>query len=283
MSAPELISEHRSFGGTVGFYRHESKAAKCPMKFSVFVPPLPKGRSAPALTWLSGLTCTEETFMVKAGAQRLAAEMGMILITPDTSPRGLGLEGEDKDWDFGTGAGFYLNATKEPFAENYRMHDYVLHDLQEALFANFPADPRRQGIFGHSMGGHGALNFGLKYPGVFKSCSAFAPIAAPMDSPWGQKAFTGYLGDDKAAWQEYDASRLIANIKDAKKRAPILVDQGLADPFLEEQLKPERLEEGANASGFPLTVRRHEGYDHGYYFISSFIADHLKHHASILG
>lgn len=283
MSALEVISEHRSFGGALGFYRHESKATKCPMKFSVFVPPLPKGKSAPALTWLSGLTCTEETFMVKAGAQRLAAEMGFILITPDTSPRGLGLEGEDKDWDFGTGAGFYLNATKAPYAENYRMHDYVLHDLQEALFANFPADPRRQGVFGHSMGGHGALNFGLKYPGVFKSCSAFAPIAAPMDCPWGQKAFQGYLGEDKAAWEEYDASLRIANIKDANKRAPILVDQGLADPFLEEQLKPERLEEGAKASGFPLTMRRHEGYDHGYYFISTFIADHLKHHAKILG
>lgn len=221
--------------------------------------------------------------MVKAGALKYATELGVILVSPDTSPRGLGLEGEDKDWDFGMGAGFYLNATQEPWKAHYNMHDYVLHDLQEVLFANFPANPRRQGIFGHSMGGHGALNFGLKHPGVFRSCSAFAPIAAPMECPWGQKAFTGYLGPDRVAWEGYDASRLIAKVEDAAKRPPILVDQGLADPFLDSQLKPELLEEGAKKSGYPLTVRRHPGYDHGYYFISTFIADHLAHHVKILG
>ncbi|HXV73771.1 MAG TPA: S-formylglutathione hydrolase [Sphingomonadales bacterium] len=279
----EAISTHRAFGGTVGFYRHASKATKCPMKFSVFVPERASNTTLPVLTWLSGLTCTEETFMVKSGAQRLAAEAGVILITPDTSPRGLGIEGEAKDWDFGVGAGFYVNALLPPWAENFRMQDYVTQDLQEALFEHFPADPRRQGIFGHSMGGHGALTLGLKFPGIYKSISAFAPISAPMDSPWGQKAFTGYLGEDKTTWEAFDASRIIAKVKDAKARPPILVDQGLADPFLQVQLKPERLEEGARKSGYPLNVRRHEGYDHGYYFISTFIADHLAHHLKILG
>ena len=283
MSALETISTHRAYGGTLGFYRHESNATKCPMRFSVFVPGRASSGTLPVLTWLSGLTCTEETFMVKGGALRYAAELGVILITPDTSPRGLGIEGEATDWDFGVGAGFYLNATQAPWAENFRMHDYVVQDLQEALFANFPADPRRQGIFGHSMGGHGALTLGLKFPGIYKSISAFAPISAPMDCPWGQKAFAGYLGPDRGAWEAHDASRLIAKIANAKTRPTILVDQGLADPFLEVQLKPEALEAGAKASGYPLSLRRQEGYDHGYYFISTFIADHLAHHLKILG
>lgn len=282
MNDIETISTHRTFGATVGFYRHISKSTQCPMKFSVFVPERDNNKTLPVLTWLSGLTCSEETFMIKSGVQRLAAEAGVVLITPDTSPRGLGIKDEAKDWDFGVGAGFYVDATQPPWDKNFHMQSYVVKDLQKILLDHFPVDLDRQGIFGHSMGGHGALTLGLKFPNLYKSISAFAPISAPIDCSWGQKAFSNYLGPNQAVWQSHDASRLIEKITNAKSRAPILIDQGLGDPYLAEQLKLERLEQGAIKSGYPLTVRRHEGYDHGYYFISTFIADHLAHHLRIL-
>lgn len=276
----EIRSQHGCFGGTVGFYSHWSPVTDCNMNFSVFVPP---GKGPfPVLTFLSGLTCTEENFQVKSGAQKYAAERGVMLINPDTSPRGCKLAGEDEDWDFGTGAGFYVNATQIPWKHHYQMFDYVVKDFQKEIFRNFPGNPELQGIFGHSMGGHGALVIGLRHPEIFKSISAFAPISAPMHCPWGIKAFTHYLGEDKTAWRSYDASDLIARIPDAKSQAPILVDQGLSDEWMKEQLLPERLEAGAKKSGYPLKLRRHEGYDHGYYFISTFMADHFDHHGKIL-
>lgn len=278
----KVLSEHACFGGRVGFYRHWSEATQCKMNFSVFVPPLEGKKKAPVLTWLSGLTCTEETFMIKAGAQRVAARLGLMLVSPDTSPRSCKLTGEEDDWDFGTGAGFYLDATQIPWIKHYRMYSYVIHDLQEAVFANFPGDRKRQGLFGHSMGGHGALTIGLKHPEIYYSLSAFAPIVAPMEVPWGIKAFTHYLGSHKEVWRQYDASKLMAQVRDAKKRPPLLVDQGLADQFLKIQLKPELLEAAAKESGYPLKIRRRKGFDHGYYFISTFIEDHLKHHAKLI-
>ncbi len=275
----ETISERACFGGVMGFYSHRSISTQCTQNFAVFVPP---GKGPfPVLTFLSGLTCTEETFMIKSGAQRLAAERGFILVSPDTSPRGCELTGEEDDWDFGTGAGFYLNATQIPWKKHYHMYDYVVRDLQTAVFKNFPGNKKKQGIFGHSMGGHGAITIGIKHPEIFRTISAFSPISAPIDCPWGQKAFSHYLGSDKKTWEAYDASRLIANVKDAKKRPKILVDQGMADEWLEEQLHPHLLEAGAKKSGYPLKVRRHEGYDHGYYFISTFMADHFDHHAGL--
>lgn len=252
------------------------------MKFSVFMPERIMKKTFPVLTWLSGLTCNEETFMIKSGVQRLAAEAGVMLITPDTSPRGLGIKDETQHWDFGVGAGFYVDATQPPWDRNFRMQSYVVRDLQEVLLDHFPVDPHRQGIFGHSMGGHGALTLGLKFPNLYKSISAFAPISAPMDCPWGQKAFSNYLGDNQALWEAHDASRLIATIKNPQSLPPILVDQGLGDPYLAEQLKLDLLERAAEQSGYPMIVRRHEGYDHGYYFISTFMADHLAHHLRIL-
>ena len=276
----ETLSQHQCFGGRVGYYAHQSPATDCKMKFSVYVPP--GDGPFPVLTFLSGLTCTEETFMIKSGAQRLAADHGFILVNPDTSPRGCALKGEEDDWDFGTGAGFYLDATQIPWKHHYRMYSYVIEDLQKAVFANFPGTKDRQGIFGHSMGGHGAISIGLLHPEIYKSISAFAPISAPSDCPWGQKAFTHYLGEDRSKWAAYDSSKIIAGIKDAATRPEILVDQGLADEWLERELHPHLLEAGAKASGYPITLRRHKGYDHGYYFISSFMADHLAHHAKTL-
>ncbi len=264
----------------MAFFTHWSNATRCDMNFSIFVP---GGRGPfPVLTFLSGLTCTDENFQVKSGAQRLAAERGFILLNPDTSPRGCGIRREEDDWDFGTGAGFYVNATRIPWKRHYNMYDYVIKDLQEVLLKNFPAQKNRQGIFGHSMGGHGALVIGLRNPGTYKSISAFSPISAPMDCPWGQKAFSAYLGADRKTWEEYDSSRVIAKIKNAKTKPKILVDQGLADEWLEKELKVDLLEAGARKSGYPLTLRRHEGYDHGYYFIQTFMADHFAHHEKIL-
>lgn len=234
------------------------------------------------MTFLSGLTCTEENFQVKSGAQRLAAEKGFILLNPDTSPRGCGIKGEDDDWDFGTGAGFYVNSTRIPWKRHYNMYDYVVEDMQEILLNNFPVDKKRQGIFGHSMGGHGALTIGIRNPKIFKSISAFSPISAPSKTPWGQKAFTAYLGKDKKAWEPYDSSIVISKARNAKKRSEILVDQGLADEWLATELRVNQLELGAKKSGYPLKVRWHEGYDHGYYFIQTFMADHFDHHAKIL-
>jgi S-formylglutathione hydrolase len=276
----EILAEHRCFGGVQGFYRHQSAATGTPMKFGVFAPP-GAGRS-PILYFLAGLTCTEETFAIKAGAQALAAELGLTLVTCDTTPRDLGIPGETASWDFGAGAGFYLDATQAPWAGAYSMESYVLNDLRSVVHANFQVDPAAEGLFGHSMGGHGALTLGVKNPGIYKSLSAFAPISSPTRCPWGHKAFSGYLGADETIWKAFDASLLIENLSDASTRPALLVDQGLADKFLEPQLHPHLLEEACRKLGYPLTLRRHEGYDHGYFFIASFMADHLRHHAKTL-
>ncbi len=280
IDALETLSEHACFGGMQGFYRHASTACAGPMRFGVFVPDGARERRLPTLFWLAGLTCTEETFAIKAGAQRVAAELGIVLVMPDTSPREPQLPGDRESWDFGQGAGFYVDATQTPWNAHYRMSTYVTEELPALIEARFPSDPARRGVFGHSMGGHGALVSALRRPDVFRSCSAFAPIAAASDCPWGHKALGSYLGADRAAWSGWDAAALMR-----KRPFPeeILVDQGLADRFLDEQLKPERLEEAAVVSGQRLTLRRHPGYDHGYFFIQSFIADHLLHHARLLG
>jgi S-formylglutathione hydrolase len=252
------------------------------MRFSVYLPPQAERRRVPVLWYLAGLTCTEETFMIKAGAQRVAAELGLALVAPDTSPRGVPLPGDSDSWDFGVAAGFYLDATVEPWSRHYRMYSYVSRELPALVAAHFPVDPTRQGIFGHSMGGHGALTIALKNPDRYRSVSAFAPIAAPMLCPWGQKAFNGYLGAEREAWRAYDASELIRALPSIDGRPPLLVDQGLADGFLEQQLLPDRLEKACAETRYPLTLRRQPGYDHGYYFISTFIEDHLRHHARAL-
>jgi S-formylglutathione hydrolase len=278
----EVISQHKSFAGTVGFYRHNSTSTATPMRFSVFVPAQARGARVPVLYYLAGLTCTEETFMIKAGAQRVAAELGLALVAPDTSPRGLNLPGESDSWDFGVAAGFYLDATQEPWAKNYRMYSYITQELRALIESQFPVDAARTGLFGHSMGGHGALTIGLRNPDVYKSLSAFSPVSNPKGVPWGQKAFTGYLGADKGQWSQYDATELMAGVKDAARRPHILVDQGLADQFVEKQLDHSAFEAAARKVGYPVTLRRHEGYDHGYYFISTFVEDHLRHHAKVL-
>ena len=273
------LSEHACFGGVQRFYLHESSEIGGPMKFGVFVPPQAKQGPVPVLFYLAGLTCNEETFAIKAGAQRHAAEHGLMLVSPDTSPRGTGVDGADAAWDFGTGAGFYLDATQAPWKKHWRMGSYITQELRELVLANFAARADRVGLFGHSMGGHGALTLALKHPGLYQSVSAFAPIAAPSQCPWGLKAFSGYLGHDKAAWAQHDATELVK----AGARAPhLLIDQGLGDKFLAEQLHPDLFEAACRAAGQPLTLRRHAGYDHGYYFISSFMADHLAHHAQAL-
>jgi S-formylglutathione hydrolase len=271
----ETIATHNCFGGTQGFYRHQSVVCAGPMRFAVFVPPHAAGEKLPAVMVLAGLTCTEETFAIKAGAQRVAAELGLVLVMPDTSPREPVLQGDREAWDFGQGAGFYVDATQAPWQSHYRMFSYVVDELLRVVAAEFPVDPARMGVMGHSMGGHGALVAALRRPDRFRSCSAFAPIAAPTQCPWGHKAFGGYLGADRSAWAAYDACELMR----AKPFAhEILVDQGLADKFLAEQLRPDLLEDAANASGQLLRLRRHAGYDHGYFFIQSFVADHLAHH-----
>ncbi len=279
----ETISEHACFGGTVGFYRHASTVNQCDMRFAVFVPPQAAKRQVPVLTWLSGLTCTEETFMIKSGAQRVAAELGLMLVTPDTSPRGDAVPDDPQQaYDFGLGAGFYLNATQPPWDRHYRMYDYVTRELPQIVAREFPADMSRQGIFGHSMGGHGALTIGLRNSDTYRSISAFAPICSPLNCPWGHKALGNYLGEDRASWADYDAVEL-ANQVPMLPQAKILVDQGLADQYLDPQLNPELFEAACAARGIALELRRHDGYDHGYYFISTFMADHLRHHARILG
>lgn len=275
----ETLSEHRCFGGTMGFYRHASRATGGAMRLAVFRPEGPG--PFPMLTWLAGLTCTEETFASKAGAQRLAAGRGLLLVAPDTSPRGHGIPGEAESWDFGVGAGFYLDATRAPWSAHWRMETYVAGELNALVASHFPADPSRQGLFGHSMGGHGALTLALRHPDRWRSVSAFAPICAPTRCPWGEKAFTGYLGPDRGPWAGHDACELLRTR--GPLPFPLLVDQGLADRFLTEQLKPELLEEAAKAAGQELRLRRHEGYDHSYWFIQTFMADHLEHHARALG
>ncbi|RZI72346.1 MAG: S-formylglutathione hydrolase [Variovorax sp.] len=278
----KTLSEHRCFGGVQRFHEHASREIGLPMRFSVFLPPQAALGKVPALIYLAGLTCNEETFMVKAGAQRLAAELGIALIAPDTSPRGANVPGESDSWDFGIGAGFYLDATEAPWAAHWRMESYLVAELLPLLGAAGPIDLQRLGLFGHSMGGHGALTLALRHPGTFKSLSTFAPISAPTRCPWGEKAFTGYLGADRTRWIEHDATVLMENQPVAPYPAGILIDQGLADKFLAEQLHPHLFEAACKAVGQPLTLRRHEGYDHGYYFIQTFIADHLAHHAGTL-
>lgn len=275
----EKRSEHGCFGGTQGFYSHHSSETGTRMNFAVFQPPQARQRKVPALYYLAGLTCTEDTFMIKAGAQRLAAELGLMLVSCDTSPRGLGHPGESEHWDFGVGAGFYIDATESPWSRGFRMGSYINQELPSLIEQAFPARDDRRGIFGHSMGGHGALVTALRQPQRWHSVSAFAPICNPVAVPWGQKAFTHYLGQKVHSWSNWDASQLMAQHAHPSK---ILVDQGMDDSFLERELKPESLEAAAKTSGQVLQLRRHAGYDHGYYFIQSFMADHLRHHAQAL-
>ncbi|MBI3381787.1 MAG: S-formylglutathione hydrolase [Aquabacterium sp.] len=280
----ELLSAHGCFGGVQRFYRHASAAIGLPMQFGVYLPPqaLEPGAKVPVLFYLAGLTCTEETFAIKAGAQAHAARLGLAIVTPDTSPRGAEIDGEADDWDFGVGAGFYLNATEAPWDANWQMERYITQELHALVEHHLPVDMDRVGIFGHSMGGHGALTLALRNPGLYRSVSAFAPIAAPSQCPWGQKAFTGYLGPDRGPWAAHDACALMGEYPMPPYPDGILIDQGLADKFLPTQLHPEQFEAACARIGQPLTLRRHEGYDHGYYFIQSFVADHLAHHAQAL-
>ncbi|MFZ5550395.1 MAG: S-formylglutathione hydrolase [Pseudomonadota bacterium] len=279
----ELLSEHGSFGGVQRFYRHASKEIGLPMRFALYLPPQAQaGERVPLLTFLAGLTCTEETFTMKAGAQRMASSLGLALLMPDTSPRGANVPGEADAWDFGVGAGFYLDATEAPWAPHWRMESYLLRELLPRV-AELPGiDGARLGLFGHSMGGHGALTLALRHPGRFRSLSALAPICAPTRCPWGRKALGGYLGADESRWAAHDASALMASQASVPYPGGILVDQGLADQFLVEQLHPEAFEAACAAVGQPLTLRRHAGYDHGYYFIASVVDDHLRHHAAHL-
>ena len=276
----EILSEQRCCGGTQGFYRHASTETGGTMKFGVFRPPLGKGEQAPVLYFLAGLTCTEETFAIKAGAQRLAAELGLIVVTPDTSPRDTGIDGATGDWEFGEGAGFYLDATTPAFAPRFRMYSYVTNELPAVLAANFTdADASRESIFGHSMGGHGALTIALKNPERYASCSAFAPIVHPMTAGWSKPALEKYLCNDDIAWRQYDACALI---EDGFHFREFLVDQGAADGFLDDGLRPWLLAEVCEKAGIPLTLNMRDGYDHSYFFISTFMDDHLRWHAKRL-
>ena len=275
----ETLSETRCFGGRIGFYRHHSTVNDCDMRFSVFVPPQAQDRKVPVLTFLSGLTCTEENFMVKSGAQRVAAELGLMLVSPDTSPRGEGVPDDpDDDYDMGLAAGFYLNATQQPWTRHYHMYDYITRELPPIVFNNFPGDADRHGLTGHSMGGHGALTIGLRNPAMYCSLSAFAPICTTRHSPWGKKALGYYLGEDTTTWVDYDACEVARRSGEVDRFDRILVDQGADDPYRAEQLRPELLEAACRESGLPLELRIHDGYDHGYYFISTFIEEHLNFH-----
>jgi len=278
----ELLSEHGCFGGEQRFYKHDAKEIGLPMQFSVFLPPQAAQAAVPAVMYLAGLTCNEETFMTKAGAQRLAAELGLALIAPDTSPRGAKTPGESDSWDFGVGAGFYLDATQAPWANNWRMESYLTQELLPLLTQALPINAAQVGIFGHSMGGHGALTLALRHTDLFQSVSALAPICAPTQCPWGRKAFTGYLGADEASWAAHDATLLMRQLSTAPYPSGILIDQGLADKFLAEQLHPHLFEAACASAKQPLTLRQHPGYDHGYYFVTSFMAAHLRHHAQQL-
>lgn len=277
----KLISEHSSFGGTQRFYRHDSEVIGLPMRFGLYLPPHASHGRVPALFFLAGLACNEETFAIKAGAQRHAAEHGIALITPDTSPRGEGVPDDKDAWDFGCGAGFYVDATQEPWSRHYRMYSYILHELPDTVVGALPIDGERLGISGHSMGGHGALVLALRNSHVFKSVSALAPISAPSRCPWGEKAFSHYLGSSRETWAQYDASELILS-RQRRLNCPILVDLGLADKFLGEQLHPDALAMVCANTGQSLNLRRHAGYDHSYYFVSTFIRDHIVHHSNFL-
>jgi S-formylglutathione hydrolase len=279
---PELVSRSRSFGGWTEFYSHESKACQSKMRFSIYRPPQAESGRVPILYWLSGLTCTEENFMAKAGAQAWASRYGILLVAPDTSPRDTGLPGETQSWDLGAGAGFYVDATQAPWSRHYRMYEYVSAELPQLVREAFPVDAQRESIFGHSMGGHGALVLALRQPGRYRSVSAFSPICAPARCPWGEKALTAYLGPDRNTWSEYDATSLIARAQ-PHARQKLWVDQGTADKFLDEQLKTPLLQQACSAADFPLHLRMHEGYDHSYYFIASLIPEHMEYHAGHLG
>ncbi|MBW4450441.1 MAG: S-formylglutathione hydrolase [Spirirestis rafaelensis WJT71-NPBG6] len=279
MNNINLVSEYKSFGGQLGFYSHFSTTCNHEMRFAVYQPPQAKTQAVPILYFLSGLTSTEENFMVKAGAQRFAAEYGLMLVAPDTSPRNTGTAGEDDEWDFGTGAGFYVDATSQPWRSHYQMYSYVVQELPALISEHFPAQAEKQSIFGHSMGGHGALVCALKNPNLYKSVSAFAPIVAPMRSPWGEKVLSRYLGDNKETWAAYDASELVQK---ERYHSLILIDQGTDDQYFTEQLKPELFEQACASVKQPLNLRYQEGYDHGYYFIATFIEDHIRHHAIAL-
>ena len=280
----QLLSEHGCFGGVQRFYQFNSEQLGLPAKFAVYLPPVAvhQQQAVPVLLYLAGLTCTEETFMIKAGAQRLAAELGLALVCPDTSPRGANVPGEADSWDLGLGAGFYLDASQAPWSEHYRMQSYLHDELMPLLATELPIDLSKLGLFGHSMGGHGALTLALKYPDWAKSLSAFAPICAPTQCAWGEKAFTAYLGADQALWQAHDATALMQKRNSPLLDSAILIDQGLSDKFLDNQLNPKLFEKACENVRQVLTLRFHEGYDHGYYFISSFIEDHLRHHAKNL-
>ncbi len=280
-AAPELIASNKCFDGWLKRYRHSSTATGTEMIFAIYLPPQAQTQTqpVPVLYWLSGLTCTDENFMQKAGAQRIAAELGIAIVAPDTSPRGTDLPGEHDSYDFGSGAGFYVNATEEPWSAHYRLYDYVTDELPALIEQHFPVTDKRA-ISGHSMGGHGALICALKNPGRYASVSAFAPISNPSHCPWGEKALTGYLGDDREAWKAWDSCELISS---AQEKLPILVDQGEADGFMQEQLKPEALQAACDMANYPLELRLQPGYDHSYFFIASFIEDHLRHHAKALG
>ncbi|WP_293359997.1 S-formylglutathione hydrolase [Phenylobacterium sp.] len=278
----ETVSTNRMFGGVQGVYRHQSRETKTPMTFSVFLPPqaAEAGARLPVVWYLSGLTCTYANVTEKGQFQRACAELGLIFVAPDSSPRGEGVPDDPEGaYDFGLGAGFYVDATQASWAANYRMESYIVSELPEVIAANFPVDMARQGLTGHSMGGHGALTLALKTPGRWKSVSAFAPISSPMRCPWGEKALGGYLGPDRAAWRRYDATALL---DDGARVPELLVDQGEADNFLEGQLKPDLLEAACRKAGVRLTLRRQPGYDHSYYFIASFMEDHLRWHAERL-
>jgi S-formylglutathione hydrolase len=276
----EVRSEQRAFEGRQGFYTHDSQVCGGPMRFSVFLPPAAlSGGRVPVLYYLAGLTCTEETFVIKAGAQKRAAALGLALITCDTSPRTVRFAGDDAEWDFGQGAGFYVDATESPWSSAYNMYSYVTRELRELVEANFPVREDARGIFGHSMGGHGALSIALREPQLYRSVSALAPIVAPSQVPWGQKAFARYLGNDRARWAAYDTVELL---KTRQHPGTLLVDVGTSDKFLEQQLKPELLQAACEASGQHLTLRMRDGYDHSYYFVASVIEDHLVHHARVL-
>ncbi|MBA3426328.1 MAG: S-formylglutathione hydrolase [Rubrobacter sp.] len=275
------LGSHACFGGTVSLHEHHSESCDTPMRFAAYKPPQAADGPVPALYYLAGLTSTEETFVTKGGAQRYAAERGLMLVAPDTSPRNLGLPGEDDAYDFGSGAGFYIDATVEPWSRHYRMYSYVTRELPALVEEHFPARPGVRGIFGHSMGGHGALTIALKNPDLYQSVSAFAPIVAPARVPWGEKAFSGYLGEGREAWREHDASEIVRHSPFPDGRT-ILVDQGDADEFLGEQLSPDVFEAACAEAGQPLDLRWREGYDHGYYFISTFMQDHIRHHAAAL-
>ena len=275
----KIFASNRSFGGWTKMFSHTSDSCNGIMKCSIYLPPQSETRRVPVLYWLSGLTCTHENFITKAGSQQFASEQGLMIVVPDTSPRGTGIEGEDEDYDLGTGAGFYINATQKKWSTHYRMEDYIIHELPKVIEKHFPAKKEAKGIFGHSMGGHGALTLALKYPHNFRSVSAFSPICAPSQSAWGKKAFTAYFGENKKEWLKHDANELM---KTNSLKIPMLIDQGSEDEFLEKELNFKKFEVTCSSKNYPSTFRMQKGYDHSYFFIASFIEDHIRFHAKEL-